>query len=371
MAAPIPFNPPFPLPSFNQAPLPPINGAPFNYLQGPSQAFAPAFRYPFEAGPALPEAGASGLSRFLPSFLRGGASGAGEEILPLGIKGSLRAAVPYLGAGQLGGYAIRKLSPGSSKAEQIASGAAQGAGLGAGIGAVGGLGLGDWLTIPVGTAIGGVVGGLAGLIRGGKKGTQEVSPIDSLRNTMAQTGLSPEEQHQYIKYYSLLNSVGGDTKASRAQSASAINQVILKEYLQNQGQGQTAGSPYSVKEQAALQAQTAAFLAPYTQQTIDSAKAASDYTMSHLSNVPEQYRGVLAAGAQRQLAASTRLANAYAAQALLSPQATAIQSQQRQQSALAAQLMQQALAAQLSGQSSGAGTDIAALISGSQGYQGP
>lgn len=264
-------------------------------------------------------------------------------------------------AGELGGLGIRKLIPGSSKTEQVLSGAARGAGVGAGLGLLGGPFA--ELTSPAGAAIGGVLGGLGGAIFGGHKKAAAPKPEDQLAQAFLQSGIDQSTQDQLSHYYSVLNTLGGNTKESRAQALNTVGQLILKEM--NTPATASAPAAWTPEQNAAVQLQTSQFLAPYLKQTLDTASESARVTLAQLANVPEQYRGVMAAGASQQLAATTRLANAYAAQAQLAPQAQAIQNQQQQQQALAAQLQQQAIAAQLSGSvGTGATNPYASLPTG-------
>lgn len=254
-----------------------------------------------------------------------------------GLSGLAGGAIGYLGS-----KGIQKALPGSSTWEHVLSGASQGAGAGAGIGlAADGIG-----AIP-GALIGGVAGGIGGLLFGGKKKDKSADATDQLARAFQAANLDPSVEAKLSHYYSVLNTLGGDTKESRTQALGTVGQLIQQEVLN--GMNSTTAQPMTPDQNAAIQLQTSNFLAPYLKQTLDTASEAARVTLSQLNNVPEQYRGVMAAGASQQLAATTRLANAYAAQAQLAPQAQAIQNQQQQQQALAAQLQQQAIAAQLSG----------------------
>lgn len=276
-----------------------------------------------------------------------------------GKAGLLGKGLGYGVAGELGSLVAQKALPGSSTTEHVLSGAAKGAGIGAGIGAIG-------LPIPIvgevttggGALLGGAIGGLAGLLTGGKK--KGPQPIN-LAHLYQQANIDPQTAAQFDRYYRVLTSLDG-SKEGRLQARSTIANLVLQKVAQQQANPVHTLTP---SEMAAMQAQTAQFLKPYTDQTLSTAQQAYQNTMGQLSNVPEQYRGVLSSGASNQLSAATRLANAYAAQAQLAPQAMALQQQQQTQQALAQQLLQQAIAAQLSGQSAGGGVDLSQLIGAS------
>lgn len=260
-------------------------------------------------------------------------------------------------AGELGSMGIQKLLPGSSTGEHVLSGAAKGAGIGAGIGAIG-------LPIPVlgeittggGALLGGAIGALGGLLFGGKKKSAADQTIN-LAKLYQTANIDPATASQYDRYYKVLTSLDG-SKEGRLKARQTIANLVLQKVAQGQAPGVHTLTP---TEMAAMQAQTAAFLKPYTDQTIQTAQLAANNTLSQLPNVPEQFRGVLSAGAGNQLAAATRLANAYAAQAQLAPQAMALQQQQAAQQSLAQQLLQQSIAAQLAG-GQGGGVDLNQLV---------
>lgn len=311
-------------------------------------------------GTPVAQAGGSGLLSQLASPFK--ALGGGE----FRGAGLLKTALPGI-AGELGSYGIRKALPGSGTAEHVLSGASKGAGIGAGIGLAGGPFA--EISVPVGSLVGAGVGALGGLLFGGKKKSSEsVTPEQQLAKAYAAAGLDSTTQAELSQYYTVINTLGGNTKESRQQALSTVGQLIMKEMQSKLGSGGTGPAAMTPSQNAAIQMQTQRFLAPYLKSSLDTAQAAAQATLSQLGNVPEQYRGVLAAGASQQLAATTRLANAYAAQAQLSSQAFALEQQQQQQQALASQLQQQAYAAQMANgyggyNSAGAGgSDFASLI---------
>lgn len=346
----------FPRPAIplGPGPLPPY--VQYSNPIGPS--IPPYQQYASSIGPEVPGAVPNLAQRLMSPFLRTAENpGAWAEAEGLGAKAAL--GLRGLGwglAGQAVGTGVQKLLPGSGTAEHVLSGAAKGAGIGAGIGAIG-------LPIPIlgelttggGALLGGAIGGLAGLLHGSpKKGPATIN----LANLYQQANIDPGTAAQYDRYYKVLTSIDG-SKDGRTKARQTIANLVLQQVAQQQTNPIHSLSPTEI---AAMQAQTAKFLQPYTDETLSTARMAAQNTLANLSKVPEAYRGVLSTGAMNQLAASTRLANAYAAQAQLAPQAAALQQQQSQQMSLAAQIQQQALAAQLSGQSGGnSGVNFATL----------
>lgn len=309
-----------------------------------------------------------------PILQRGGYAALGEGVAgptlarPLLQGGRLATGLKGAGLGLVGdfaSYGIGKAIPGSSTAEHVLSGGAKGAGIGAGLGLLGGPFAG--LSVPAGAAIGGALGGLGGLIFGGKKedkaSTGTMTPGQRLRSVLQSSGIPTTTSSQIMGYYKALAELNGGSIEAKAQALAQVQPLVL-EALQGSGTNQFASGQLTPTQNAAIQAQTAQFLSPYVQQTIDSAQQNADYTMKYLPSVPEAYRGVLAAGAQAELSASTRLANAYAAQAQLAPGMAALQQAQQAQQSLASQLLQQAISSQIYGPQQQSGEeDLTALMS--------
>lgn len=230
---------------------------------------------------------------------------------------------------------VQEALPGSTTTEHVLSGAAQGAGagipIGAAIGAAGG---------PIGAVAGGLIGaglgGLGGLIFGGK-GKKKESSVINLSQLYQAANVDPETQEQFKRYYKTLVAVDG-SKESRLRARQTIAQLVQQYALTQQANPVHELTP---AEAAAMQAQTAAYLKPYHDQTLATAQSAYDTTMANLSKLPANIQAIYKSNASNQLSAATRLANAYAAQAQLAPQTYALQQQQQTQQAIARQLMQQ------------------------------
>lgn len=168
---------------------------------------------------------------------------------------------------------------------------------------------------PEGAVIGGGLGAVYGLLKGHKKGTDFNTTLDKMSGQANLTGADVSEMKLT---YSILKQTGLSDKDARAQ----VGQMAL-------GKIQTGSQAASDQSKMlATQALTAQFFQPYTDQLIQSAQMRHQATQSLLPSLPAEYRGVVAAQDAASLDNSTRVANAYAAQAQLLPAFASMQAQQ-------------------------------------------
>lgn len=260
-------------------------------------------------------------------------------------------------AGELGAGVAGAVVPGEdSDLERTLEGAARGAGVGAGIGAIG-------LPIPVlgqlttagGALAGGAVGGLLGLFGGGKKGggkAQQKAPTtrQQLSRALGVSGLDPDRQRYIKSVFESQAALGGNTKPAAIkalQQASALISTEMADQRRDReqnsrfgGMGMGGADPTYL---AALQAEAAKFIAPYAASTRRSASLEAETMRQLLPSLPENFRPIVAAGIAGELGASSRLADAYAAQALGAPIMAAVDYQRGLLNQIAQQIMSQGI----------------------------
>lgn len=269
--------------------------------------------------------GATGLSQSL-AQMAPAASGASGASGAAGLLGRVRAggiapltrgaglrALGLAGAGYMASNYLNAI-PGEGNVEQGLQGAAAGAGIGAAAGSfIPGLGT------AIGAGIGGAVGGLAGILGNTLLKKKGVDYADEISKAAQQLGLTPIF---YTSAFNALTKAGGGDK--QAVAAQIVNQMLTDQ--QTQIQAKAAEDQYARQRKAdaqyalALQAQTAQFFAPITDNIMTSG-AAQAATLSDLARqLPPQYAAVFEAQAANALSNTQRIAAAYAGQAGLLPQ---------------------------------------------------
>lgn len=281
----------------------------------------------------------------------------------MGLMGAARAAGPYVAAGQLANMGFDKLTPGShnSNVEQGLQGAATGAGIGAGIGALGGLGVADWLTIPVGAGVGGVIGGALGVLGntfgwGGDKKDDSQSIKEKgeeiLGRAITTAGLDDATTAQILDTYEVQLQFaealdGKDKEAAQVQALNAASQMVLNAMGQRQQGTQDASNVLAIQAMANQTFQPIA-------DDIRSGAAAYGTAMQGIRpNLPAMMQPIADMTLARELTSADRLANAYQAQAAMTPILQQLTQYQKDQQNLAAQQFSQMLAQQAAGGGTG------------------
>lgn len=321
------------------------------------------------AGPASPGASAVGRAAasipFVPENQIGnqmGAAARGPKMagwkpsaLPgvLGKAGKVGAA-SRVGAGLGLTYGGAKLGEALGGNTSAAGRFASGAGTGAGFGLMFG---------PYGAAVGGAVGGGLNVLLGGKQG-KKADPVANLSSAMSQAGFAPQQSQQLLTYYNVIAQLGGNTKESKKAAYDAVvplfTQILTQQLGIGEGGAGGGGQVPNPADYAALQASTAKFIEPYHRSALVNAQAQSNYLRSNAQSLPPAYRSVMQAGAMSGQVASVNLANAYAAQSQLAPQAAAIQTGIQQYQSLGAQLQNNALQSAMGGGNAAANDPFAA-----------
>lgn len=327
-------------------------GAPFNIARSFASPAA-ATGLAEVAGDVAAAGGGAGLLARLGAVPAGiGAAGLGTVATRAGLGGL---------AGSIGSGIIDKVTPGSnSLAEQTLQGGALGAGIGAAVGGIPTLGLGAVPGALIGGGIGAIGGALTSLF--GKKPKAPES-IDSIMARVIDAGaISPASASAIAQKYAGMVALD-DSKKGKELARQAALQLLQAEVMNPSASPMAGATPqqWTPEQILATQVQAAKYLAPFAQQSVDNAARARDITKSLTQGLNPAAAKFLQIGAEQEYAASTKLANAYAAQALLSPQMAALQQQQQYQQQIASQLAQQSIAKMLSGGSTG-GQDLGALL---------
>lgn len=334
-----------PLPQLGTQPfqrLGPINGLASQVPPGVGQTAATSA---LRLGEAASASGSGLLSR-LPSGT--GLNPGGLSAMNLAGRGAGGFAL-----GSVGSSLIDQVNPGgqNSNLEQGLQGGAIGAGIGAtlgaplfGIGAVpGGL---------IGGAVGGGIGVLANMFGGGGDG-EEADPLQTLATAMTSAQLTPDTSEQILQTYETLMALAeqqeGDAKdQARAMAFEQTSQMILQAMQQQQQAEMQA--PQNAANTLALQAQAQQIFEPLAQDIETTGGLYAQAMAGIRDNLPESYRGVADATVARELTSADRLANAYRAQAAITPIAASLTQYQQDQSSYAQQMFQQALQQQMAGQ---------------------
>jgi hypothetical protein len=202
---------------------------------------------------------------------------------------------------------------------------------------------------------------------GGGDDEPAVDPDAVLANVLSTAALPEEMAAQIMDGYAINMQLAGtiEDKDQRAQAeAMALQQA-----------GQMALDALSTRDQAqaqagdtlALQAQASDIFEPLAQD-IETNSALYAQSMAGIrENLPESYRAISDATVARELTSADKMANAYRAQAAMTPVYNQMTRYQRDQDSFAAQMFAQQMAQQAAGVTGGGqqqagGQDIAALL---------
>lgn len=251
--------------------------------------------------------------------------------------------------GQLGSALIDKTNIGgqNSNWEQGLQGAAIGAGIGGGIGSVVPL-----VGTGLGAAAGGLIGGAAGVVSnffGGKEKQADNEDVlaDTLKAALQTADLDAETAGQILDTYavSVQFAENAEDDATRDglidQALQMAQQQILAAIQQRQSATAVTANPANL---LALQQQAAQIFEPLAQDIESSAALYANAMQGARANLPPEFQAIADTQIARELTSANRLADAYRAQAAITPVVTRLTQYQQDQQALAAQLMQQAQA---------------------------
>lgn len=315
-------------------------------------------------GVAGTAASGGGLASRLPSFITGGAA-------PIGRAGLLRTSVPGI-VGSIGSGLIDRTNIGgqNSNIEQALQGASAGAGIGAGLGALGGPFAA--LTMPGGAAIGAVAGGTIGILGnmfgGGGDGeeAEQTDPIDIINRAVNAAQLDPDTQAEIYQTYSVMMAMAERYEEGSEERLAAENLALDQVgslVLGALGARDEASS--AATNTLALQAQAQDIFAPLAQDIETSGMLYAQAMNGIRDNLPAEYRAIADATTARELSSSQKLANAYRAQAAITPAISKLTQYQQDFNSYSAQQFAQALAQQASGGGASLGpsaADVQALL---------
>lgn len=260
-------------------------------------------------------------------------------------------------AGMLGSNLIDTLDIGgqNSNLEQGLQGFAQGAGLGAGIGSVV-PGLGTGLGVAIGGIGGGAIGVLSNIFGGGGDDGEAADPVTVLATAIQQAGLTPDYTEAVLQTYetqmALAEGLEGDAReAAEANAYNTASQMILQ-YMAQQQQAQQQ-APIDAANTLAMQQQAQQIFQPLADDIRTSSNLYAQAMSGIRDQLPESYRAVSDATVARELTSADRLANAYQAQAALTPVVQQLTRYQQDQDAFAQQMFSQALAQQAAAMNAG------------------
>jgi len=315
------------------------------------------------AGRATGAGGASFGSRVIGSLgggLRSEMSAASlARAAPLGKAKFLGKGLGYGILGSVASAGIDKLDIGGNNSNWEQG--LQGAALGAGAGAV----LGPW-----GAAAGGAIGGAAGVLSnmfGGGDDAKPMDPLSAINAAVNEAGISLEGRAQITEMYSTYMALaerfpeGSDQRAAaEAQALEGAAQMVLQ-VMQTEQQ-----APADVSNTLALQAQAAQIFEPLAQNTAETGRLYAEAMASLRPSLPESYWGIADANVARELTSSQKLADAYRAQAAVTPIVDKLTRYQQDNDSYAAQMFSQQYAQQAAGSMGGAGggADLQALLQG-------
>lgn len=285
---------------------------------------------------------------------------------PLVPKGAMLRGGLYGLAGQVGSSLIDATDIGgqNSNVEQALQGAAIGAGTGAGVGLLGGPFAP--VTVPTGAAIGGVVGGIAGVVSnffgGGDDKPDPAEREETLATAIQEAGLDDFTTAQILDTYeaSLAFAAAEEDDDLREQKETLALQQAEAMVLQAIGQRQQLSAGMGGPDLMALQAQAQEVFAPLAQSIRDTGSAYATAMGGLRDQLPPEYQAIADSMVVREVTSSNRLADAYSAQAALTPVVQRLTQYQQDQAALANQMWQQALASQMAG--GGGATDVSAML---------
>lgn len=285
---------------------------------------------------------------------------------------TLKGSIGYGALGTIGAMGVDRLNVGgaNSLADQFLTGAAFGGGQG--------LAAGPW-----GAAIGAPVGGLAnvaynalGTPFSGEK-EEAAKPEEVLANAIDTASIPPEYESVIIDTYDTAMDLakgleGDERKAAETmafQTAGAQIQAVMDQRRQQalmDQQGMGGGSGPSM---LALQQQAQSVFEPLAQDIETNGQLYAQAMQGIRGSLPAEYASIADAQVARELSSSDKLADAYRAQAALTPVVQRLTQYQQDQNAFASQMFQQAQAQMAAAMSSGQGfgqpagaTDINALL---------
>ncbi len=331
--------------------------------------------------------------------LRGAGSSAGESVLSnlasqaTGFRGAAasgRASLPgILAEGGLKGGAARfapTLATGfaadklfgkgdESVAQQAGRGFVRGAGWGAvaapAVAAIPGVNLVGVPLIAVAAGITGTIGAALDVLDaghwfgGGGSDKPAVDPDAVLTNILHTAQLDPDTSQQILDGYAITMQLAAtieDKQQRAAAEATALQQAgqMALDALQQRDQATSAAS-----NTLALQAQAGQIFEPLAKDIEQSGLLYADAMRGIRGNLPESYRAIADATTARELSSSQKLANAYRAQAQITPAVNQLAQYQQDYNSFAAQQFAQAMAQQAAGQSASLGpsaSDLQALL---------
>lgn len=283
-------------------------------------------------------------------------------------------AIPGAIAGSIGSSLIDQTNLGgqNSNLEQGLQGAALGAGVGAAIGSpLFGIG-----ALP-GAAIGGLVGGVGGVVSnifgGGGGGEDKATPLETLTNAISTAQLDDQTADAILQTYATQLAVAGGLEgdareAARTEAFNTATAMVMAALQQQQAQAaQLQQAPAQAANTLALQEASQRIFQPLADNLRSTADAYSTTMGSIRDTLPAEYRGIADAAVARETAASNKLADAYMAQAALTPVVNQLTQYQQDHDAFANQLWSQMLAQQAalqSGAGGGGQVDLASLLAG-------
>lgn len=270
-------------------------------------------------------------------------------------------------AGSLGANAVDRLNVGGgdSVADQFATGAVFGGLSGGAFGGVGAL-----VGAPVGGALN-VLGNAVGLWGNEKPDEPDANPVEIIATAMQTANLDAQTTEDILTTYDTLMALAeqqpeGDARdAARQQAFDQTSAMVLSAMQQQQAQNDMASSMAS-PDLLALQAQASQIFQPLAEDIRGSAGLYAQAMAGIRDNLPPEYRAIADATVSRELSSADRLANAYQAQAALTPVVQRLTQYQQDQQAFANQLFQQQQA-QMAAMQAGGGagqTDVLSALAG-------
>jgi hypothetical protein len=286
----------------------------------------------------------------------GGTRGMLPRLPSLGLKspGMLKGGV-YGVLGGVGANLADQLNIGGNDSvlDQFATGAAFGGISGGAFGGVGAL-----VGAPVGGAVN-VLGNALGLWGNDTPEADKPEPIEVLATAIQTANLSPDEEEAILQTYetnmALAEQYEGDQREQAEQLAlDQAGQLVLVAMQRRQQQAQQAqGGGMGGPDMLALQQQAADIFEPIAQDIETNAGLYAQAMQGIRPNLPASYQSVSDAQVARELSSADKLANAYRAQAALTPVVNSLTQYQQDQNAFASQLFQQMQAQQAAAMAQG------------------
>jgi len=350
------------LASLNQ--LRPINGLASQVPQGAGANALSAANALRPAAGGAARAGGSGASGLV-SQLAGsrGTMAAARSTLPGmlgkgGIAGSLARGAPAFAADLAASALFGEGDEGFG--EQAGRGFVRGAGWGAvaapAVAAIPGVNLVGVPLIAAASGITGTIGAALDVLDAGKwfgggggDDTPAVDPDDVLANVLSTAALDDATNAQIMDSYAIQMQMAStiEDKEARAQAeAAALTSAatMALQALQTRDQATSAAS-----NTLALQSQAGEIFEPLAQDIQMGAGLYAEAMGGLRDRLPESYQGIADATVARELSSADRLANAYRAQAAITPVVNQLTQYQQDYNNYAAQMFSQSLAQQAAG----------------------